>query len=236
MQSSQSLPKHIAIIMDGNGRWARQKGLARTAGHREGAESVRDIVKTCSELGIRVLTLYAFSVENWNRPKGEINLLMRYFAHFLDKELPDLEKNNIRLMVIGRIDALSKDLQKKIKNTQDKTSKNSGMTLVLALNYGARQEIVDALKRILKDVEDKVLKPEQLDENNFSNYLYTAGLPEPDLLIRTSGEMRISNFLLWQLSYAEFYFPKKCWPDFRRADLEEAIGEFQKRERRFGGV
>ena len=236
MQSSQSLPKHIAIIMDGNGRWARQKGLARTAGHREGAESVRDIVKTCSELGIRVLTLYAFSVENWNRPKGEINLLMRYFAHFLDKELPDLEKNNIRLMVIGRIDALSKDLQKKIKNTQDKTSKNSGMTLVLALNYGARQEIVDALKRILKDVEDKVLKPEQLDENNFSDYLYTAGLPEPDLLIRTSGEMRISNFLLWQLSYAEFYFPKKCWPDFRRADLEEAIGEFQKRERRFGGV
>jgi len=236
MIDKNNLPQHIAIIMDGNGRWAREKRLPRTAGHRAGVQRVKEIVKAADALGIKVLTFFAFSSENWDRPKQEINMLMRYLNNFLDREIDDLDRKNIRFMAIGQDEPLPKYLQTKIKDAEAKTLNNTGLFLVLALNYGARQEIVEAAKKFASSVLSGRAKIEELDIELFSHYFYTADLPDPDLLIRTSGEMRISNFLLWQLSYAELYFPKKHWPDFRREDFEEAIREYQRRERRFGGI
>jgi undecaprenyl diphosphate synthase len=236
MIDSANIPKHIAIIMDGNGRWAREKGLPRTEGHRRGARAVQEVLRAAVDLEVKAVTLFAFSSENWDRPRNEIRLLMRYLENFLGKQLRELEKNDVRLLVIGRGDPLPKVLQRKIKLAEDRTRDNAGLKLVLALNYGARQEIVDAAKKICRQAIKKEIAPEDINENTFADYLYTAGIPEPDLLIRTSGEMRLSNFLLWQLSYAELYFPKKYWPDFSREDLLEAIRVYQGRERRFGGV
>jgi len=236
MIDKDKIPKHIAIIMDGNGRWAKEKGLVRTVGHRQGIERIKEIIKAASELGVGVVTFFAFSTENWNRPKEEVNMLMRYLNNFLDRQVKELHKNNIRLIVIGQNDPIPKYLQKKIKEAERKTKDNTGLKMVLALNYGSRQEIVDAAKRFAGSVMRGEIDIEGLDTEAFSRYFYTAGLPDPDILIRTSGEMRISNFLLWQLSYAELYFSKKYWPDFRRADLEEVIREYQNRERRFGGI
>lgn|SRR3989338_4862077 len=236
MLDKNNIPQHIAIIMDGNGRWAKARGFPRAAGHREGVERIRNIIDAANGLGIKVLTLFSFSSENWSRPKKEVALLMRYLKNFLSSEVKKLDKNNIRLKVIGAREPLSRDIQLKVKEAQDKTKDNSGMTLVLALNYGSRQEIVEAVKKFGASLLSGEATVEGLDSESFNQYLYTSGLPDPDLLIRTSGEMRISNFLLWQLSYAEFYFLNKHWPDFRKEDLEEAIAEYQKRERRFGRV
>ena len=236
MTEKNNLPKHIAIIMDGNGRWAKERGLPRTAGHREGAKRVKEIVKAAGELGVRVLTLFAFSTENWRRPRREIDILMRFLDNFLDKEVPQLDKNNVRFLVIGAGDPIPKSIQDKINRAKEKTCGNTGLTLVLALNYGSRQEIIEAAKKFASDVLNNKEEVRALSEEKFSGLLYTSGLPDPDLLIRTSEEFRISNFLLWQLSYSELYFPKKYWPDFKRQDLEAAIKVFQKRKRRFGGI
>jgi len=222
--------------MDGNGRWAKERGLPRTAGHREGAERVREIVNAALELGVKVVTFFAFSTENWNRPKSEINMLMRFLEDFLDREVKKMNKNNIRFQVIGRDEPLPKVIQKKIKEASRVTKGNNALVMVLALNYGSRQEIVDAVKKFAGSVSRGETDIEDIDVDTFSSYLYTKGLPDPDLLIRTSAETRISNFLLWQLSYAELYFCRKYWPDFKRADLIEAIEEYQKRERRFGRI
>ncbi len=236
MQDSLKIPKHIAFIMDGNGRWAKQRGLNRTAGHREGVKRVKEIIRGSGQLGIEVVTFFAFSTENWSRPKNEVSVLMRYLDNFLGKEINELHKNNMRFMVIGRGDPVPKYLQAKIKKAQEKTIGNTGLKVVLAINYGGRQEIMDAARQFAKDVLAGKVDIDGLEEKLFSNYFYTAGIPDPDLLIRTSEEMRISNFLLWQLSYSEFYFPKKYWPDFGINDLKEAIKEYQTRERRFGGL
>ena len=236
MIDKNNIPKHIAIIMDGNGRWAKERKLTRVSGHREGAKRVKEIVGAAGKLGVKVVTFFAFSTENWSRPKREINILMRYLEKYLDKETDELMRNNIRFMVIGRSDPLPAYVQKKIRAVEAKTGDNTGLTMVLALNYGARQEIVDAAARFTNAVMRGEVEAKDLDENNFGSYLYTAGLPDPDLLIRTSAELRLSNFLLWQLSYAELYFSKKFWPDFHSDDLKEAIEEYQSRERRFGGI
>ena len=232
----KNIPKHIAIIMDGNGRWAKEKGLMRTAGHREGIKRVRETIRACGDLGVKVVTFFAFSAENWDRPKSEIKILMGFLERFLNGEIRDFIKNNICLKVIGRGEPIPKSLQKKLKEAEIKTKDNSALTVVLALNYGSRQEIIDAAKNFAKDALKGKVEIDSLNESIFSNYLYSGGLPDPDLLIRTSGEMRISNFLLWQLSYTELYFPKIYWPDFKRADLEAAINEFKRRDRRFGKV
>jgi len=234
MMNKDNLPRHIAIIMDGNGRWAKEKGLPRAFGHREGAKRVREIVKSAIALGIEVVTFFAFSAENWNRPKREIDILMRLLDNFLERQIKELDESNARFKVIGRDEGIPGYLRKKIKKAEEDTRGNTGTLMVLAINYGARQEIVDAAKSFASSVLSGKAAIEGLDIEAFGNYFYTAGLPDPDLLIRTSGEMRISNFLLWQLSYAELYFPKKYWPDFKHKDLEEAIQEYQKRERRFG--
>lgn len=236
MTEKNNLPKHIAIIMDGNGRWAKARGLSRAEGHREGTKRVKEIVKAAQDLGIKVITFFAFSSENWSRPQKEIDVLMRYLNHYLVKEVNEMNKKNIRFLVIGRDEPLPLATQKKIKEAQKKTERNTGLTVVLALNYGARQEIVDAARRFALDAIAGKVEPKDLNEEMFSKYFYTAKLPDPDLLIRTSGQLRISNFLLWQLSYAELYFPQKYWPDFKANDLEEAIAEYQSRERRFGGL
>ena len=236
MIGKKNIPQHIAIIMDGNGRWAREKGLPRTAGHRAGIERMKEAVRTAAELGVSVITFFAFSAENWSRPKKEIAVLMRYLSNFLQRQVRELDKNNMRFLVIGRDEPLPKYLQEKIKEAEKKTSDNTGLAVVLALNYGGRQEIVDAAKRFASMVLRGEANLEDLNPESFSGYLYTAGLPEPDLFIRTSGEMRLSNFLLWQISYAELFFTKKYWPDFRKKDLLDAIKAYQKRERRFGRV
>ncbi|MDP2938183.1 MAG: isoprenyl transferase [Candidatus Omnitrophota bacterium] len=236
MIDKNNIPKHGARIIYGNGRWAKEKGLPRTFGHRVGINRVKEIVKVADKLGIKVITFFVFSTENWTRPEKEVNMLMRSLNNFLDRNIDELDEKNIRLMIIGRDDPIPKFLQTKIKEAQDRTKDNTGLIAVLALNYGSRQEIVDAVKKFTNAVIKDEANLEGLDIENFSNYLYTAGLPDPDLLIRTSGEMRISNFLLWQLSYAELYFPKKYWPDFGKEDLEKAIEEYQKRERRFGDI
>ncbi|MBU1727581.1 MAG: isoprenyl transferase [Candidatus Omnitrophica bacterium] len=236
MIDKNRLPKHIAFIMDGNGRWAKERGLMRTLGHREGVERVREIVSAAAEIGMGTVTFFAFSSENWNRPKREIDALMRYLDSFLEREVKKLNKKNIRFKVVGQNEPLPKNIQEKIISAQALTKKNTGLTVVLALNYGSRQEIVDAAKQFALDAQKGKIKIDSLRPEDFGRYLYTAGIPDPDLLIRTSGEMRISNFLLWQLSYAELYFAKKYWPDFKRKDLEEAIREYQRRERRFGDV
>lgn len=233
---NKNIPGHIAIIMDGNGRWAKERNIARTAGHRQGIKRVKEIIKAAAEFGVKVITLFAFSAENWLRPQNEINMLMRALSRFLDSEISQLDKNNIRFISIGRDEPLPEYIQTKIRQAQNRTKDNTGLTVVLALNYGARQEIVDAAKRFAQAVIEGKMNPDDLDTEKFSNYFYTAGLADPDLLIRTSGEMRLSNFLLWQLSYAELYFVKKYWPDFTKSDLEKAIRIYRKRERRFGGI
>ena len=234
MLDKNNIPKHIAIIMDGNGRWARERGRPRTDGHQEGIKRVKEIVKAAAELGIKVITLFAFSTENWSRSKGEVSMLMRSLYHYLNREINELRTNNIKFTVIGRDEPVPKYVRAKLKEAKDKTRDNTGLVVCLALNYGSRQEIIDAAKKFSNAVLRQEAKADNLDIDTFSDYLYTRGLPDPDLLIRTSGEMRISNFLLWQLSYAELYFPKKYWPDFRREDLIEAVKEYQKRERKFG--
>jgi undecaprenyl diphosphate synthase len=231
-----NIPRHIAIIMDGNGRWAKEKGLPRTAGHREGIDRVKEIVRAAGELGIKVVTFFAFSTENWIRPKKEINMLMRSLSYFLDREFKELNKNNVKFMTIGRDESIPRYIQEKIKEAESSTKNNTGLIVVLALNYGGRQEIVDAAKKFATSVIKGEANLEDLDIQKFNKYFYTSGLPDPDLLIRTSGEMRLSNFLLWQLSYAELYFPKKYWPDFKKEDLERAIRVYRRRQRRFGGI
>ncbi|HEX5000400.1 MAG TPA: isoprenyl transferase [Terriglobia bacterium] len=229
----RALPAHIAIIMDGNGRWARKRGLPRVAGHRAGIDAVRDIVESSAELGIPVLTLYAFSIENWKRPELEIRTLMSLLKEFLNREIDNLHKNNIQFRTIGRTDQLDPSVQRELQKGIERTRDNTGMIFSVALNYGGRAEIVDAVNRLLANgrANDGAIR-----EEDFSKYLYTAGLPDPDLLIRTSGELRVSNFLLWQIAYAEIYVTDTLWPDFRRRDLYDAIAAFQKRERRYGGV
>jgi undecaprenyl diphosphate synthase len=226
------LPAHIAIIMDGNGRWAAQRHLPRVEGHRAGIDSVRDVVETSARLGIDVLTLYAFSVENWKRPKAEIHVLMTLLKRYIRLELSTLQKNNIRFQVIGRPEALTPDVQQELQVGVEQTSRNTGMLFNIALNYGGRAEIVDAVRRVIA----AQTKPEDLDEKRFSEFLYTANQPDPDLLIRTSGEMRVSNFLLWQIAYSEIWVTETLWPDFRRRHLLEAVVAYQKRDRRYGGI
>ena len=230
------LPQHVAIIMDGNGRWAKQRGKPRIFGHRAGAESVRAILDTCARLGIKAVTLYAFSTENWKRPEDEVSGLMQMLKLYLKKELKTVHKNNIRFQAIGRIEGLSADLQKELAAAVAYTSKNTGTILSVALNYGGRAEITEAARRAARFLLENGDSIEGLREEDIERNLYTRGLPEVDLLIRTSGEFRISNFLLWQLAYSEIYVTPTLFPDFRRRDIFEAIIEFQKRERRFGGI
>jgi undecaprenyl diphosphate synthase len=232
--NKDNLPKHLAIIMDGNGRWAKQKGLMRAFGHENGTKSVRITVETCAKLGIENLTLYAFSTENWNRPKLEVDTLMRLLISSLKKELDTLQKNNIRLNCIGNIAMLPDSAKKELLAVMDKTKNNTRMTLTLALSYGSREELLNAVKTICDKVKNNIISIDALDESIINQHLYTHNLPDVDLVIRTSGEHRISNFLLWQIAYAEFYFTDVLWPDFKEDDLYEAIISYQKRERRFG--
>ncbi len=231
---SGGLPRHVAIIMDGNGRWAKTRGLPRLAGHRAGVEPVRETVRACAELGIEVLTLYAFSVENWHRPAVEIRGLMQVLKETLRREQDELNANGVRLRTIGREEDLPADVRRQIAKTRAALEKNEGLILNLALSYGGRAEIVDAARRLLEEAREKGLPTEELTEERLARHLYTADLPDPDLLIRTSGELRISNFLLWQIAYAEIYVTQTHWPDFRREHLYAAIREYQGRERRFG--
>lgn len=230
------LPGHVAIIMDGNGRWAQKKGLPRTLGHRAGAETLREIVMTASELGIKVLTAYAFSTENWRRPTDEVNLLMSLLAEYLDNEINELDKNNVQVRFIGKIEDLALALQKKIEKAQTQTAHNTGLILNLAVNYGGRAELTRAVKIISEKVAKQELAIEAITEKIIEENLYTANLPAPDLLIRPSGDFRISNFLLWQIAYAEFWFTETNWPDFKPENFLQAIRDYQQRERRFGGV
>jgi len=228
------LPKHLAVIMDGNGRWAKQKGLFRSIGHESGTKAVREIVEACAEINIPYLTLYAFSTENWSRPKIEVELLMKLLVSSLKKEIKTLHENNIKLNAIGNLEALPKKAQRELKDVIDKTKENSRMTLTLALSYGSREEIIKTIKEISHKVKNNLISPENIDETVINNHLYTQNLPDVDLLIRTSGEQRISNFLLWQIAYAELYFTDTLWPDYRKNHLFEAILNYQNRERRFG--
>jgi undecaprenyl diphosphate synthase len=232
----QRLPRHVAIIMDGNGRWAKLRHKRRVEGHRAGIASVRDVVETSARLGLQVLTLYAFSVENWKRPKTEVSTLMALLKRYLRKELDTLLRNNIRFRVIGRMDELPKDVQDELQRGMDRTAHQTGLLFNIALNYGGRAEITDAVRRLAADLLANGRDPSRIDEATLSSYLYTAGQPDPDLLIRTSGEMRISNFLLWQIAYAEIWVTEVLWPDFRRRHLLQAIADYQKRERRYGGI
>jgi undecaprenyl diphosphate synthase len=235
-QAKSSLPVHVAIIMDGNGRWAKARHLPRVEGHRQGAESVRAIVRAAGEVGIKYLTLYAFSVENWSRPKEEVDTLMKYLARYLKNEIGELNRNNVRLEVIGQVYRLPEFVQEQLAKTKAALARNHGLTLVLALSYGGRTEIVDAVRAIAAQVQAGKLEPEEITEQVFAQNLYTRHFPDPDLLIRTSGEMRVSNFLLWQISYAELVVTPTLWPDFRKERLFEAIEEYARRHRRFGSV
>jgi len=228
------LPKHIAIIMDGNGRWAKLRSQPRVFGHREGAKSVRKVVEASARLGIKNLTLYAFSTENWNRPKHEVKTLMKLLVSALKRELPLMKKNNIRLNAIGHTDKMPENVQHELKEVLDETKTNTGLVLTLALSYGARQEIQRAIQEISHKVKNNIISVENVDENIINKHLYTQNLPDVDLLIRTSGEVRISNFLLWQIAYAELYFTEELWPDFDETSLYNAITDYQLRERRFG--
>lgn len=236
LDPNKEIPQHIAIIMDGNGRWAAARNLPRRDGHRAGAASVEECLMVCGELGVRYLTLYAFSSENWKRPEAEVTALMALLAHFLKEKTPSLMKNNIRLQVIGQLTKLPERNQKQLRDTTEKTKNNDGLTLVVALSYGSREEIVDAARQLMEEARAGAIDPDDLDAETFSRYLYTAALPDPDLLIRTSGECRVSNFLLWQISYAEIVITETLWPDFRREHLVAAIAEYQCRHRRFGGL
>ena len=231
----ERMPRHVAVIMDGNGRWAQKRYLPRVAGHRAGIESVRRIIEACSRLSLEALTLYAFSVENWKRPKDEVDTLWALLLRYLRQELDNLKSNNIRLNIIGRVGGLPDGVRSELDEAMIATRANTGLQLNVALNYGGRSEIIDAVNAALADARVSG-KPLQLDENEFERYLYTAGLPDPDLLIRTSGEVRVSNFLLWQIAYTEIWVTEKFWPEFREVDLLESILDFQSRERRFGGL
>lgn len=228
------LPKHLAIIMDGNGRWAKQKGMLRVFGHENGTKSVRETVETCARLGIENLTLYAFSTENWNRPQPEVKTLMKLLVSSLKKEIKTLQENNIRLNAIGNLEMLPKSVRTQLLEVIDKTKSNTRMTLTLALNYGSREEIMQATRAIADKVKNNIISIGDIDESIINQHLYTHNLPDVDLLIRTSGEHRISNYLLWQIAYAELYFTEVLWPDFKAEDLYKAIADYQKRERRFG--
>jgi undecaprenyl diphosphate synthase len=236
MDKNLKLPAHIAIIMDGNGRWAKKRNMPRVFGHKQGAKSVRSITTACAGLGLKYLTLYAFSTENWKRPKQEVGFLMDLLSDFLDKETKTLMKNNVRLMTIGEIDKMDPKVHKKLISVKKQTSKNTGLTLILALNYGSKRELTLAMRAIAAGVLRKKIKVSDIDEEFISKGLFTAGIPDPDLLIRTSGEMRISNFLLWQIAYSEIYVTDVLWPDFGKNDLLRALEEFSARERRYGGI
>jgi undecaprenyl diphosphate synthase len=235
-QLQEQIPRHIGIIMDGNGRWAQNKHLPRIAGHRAGAESVRTIVRLCGELGVQALTLYAFSMENWRRPNQEVQFLMRLLKKYLRQELKELNRNNVRLKTIGKIQLLPNSVQQELHYATQQTAHNKGLTLVLALSYSARVDLIDAFKKIEAEVQKGTLRAETINEPTIQNFLSTAELPEVDLIIRTSGEMRVSNFLLWELAYAELYFTPTLWPDFREQELIQSIQAFQCRNRRFGGL
>lgn len=230
------VPKHVAIIMDGNGRWAQARGLPRIEGHRQGAQSVRRACEVCVEMGVKVLTLYCFSSENWKRPKEELNFLMGLLKQFLIQESKTLVEKNIRLSVIGRRDGLPSDVLEEMDRAIAKSENMTGLELCLAINYGSRQEITDAVRSIAQKVQTGTLTPDKIDESTISQHLYTAKLPDPDLLIRTSGELRLSNYLLWQISYSELWITKRAWPEFSREDFLSAIEDYSKRHRRFGGL
>jgi len=230
----ENVPYHLAIIMDGNGRWARERGLPRTAGHREGIKRIKEIVREAKKIGIRILTVFAFSTENWNRPKREIEFLFSYLNNFLDNYKKELIKEDIKLNIIGRRDRIKKTIIKKIEEVENLTKNNKSFIFNIALDYGGRWDIVEAARKMLLDIKKK--KVEKIDEENFKSYLSLGNLPDPDLLIRTSGEQRISNFLLWNLAYTEFYFPKVWWPDFDKEELRKAIEVYSQRERRFGRI
>ncbi|GEL75845.1 isoprenyl transferase [Tenuibacillus multivorans] len=232
----QNVPEHVAIIMDGNGRWAKKRGLPRVAGHREGMKTIKKIVERAVNLNLKALTLYAFSTENWKRPPKEIEFIMKLPSQFLDTYLPDLKKNNVKVTTIGDYEGLPEATKKAVQYSVDQTKKNTGLVLNFALNYGSRSEIVEAVKHICHDVKDHDLKIEDINESIISQYLYTNQLNDPDLVIRTSGEQRLSNYLLWQVAYSEFYFTQKLWPEFDEKALDEAIIEYQNRKRRFGGL
>ncbi len=234
--ASEKRPKHIAIIMDGNGRWAQQQGLARVEGHLRGVESVRRIMEACRDLGVEVLTLYCLSSENWKRPAAELEFLLTLLREYLIAERDSLVKNNLRLKIIGRRERMPPEVQDEMDRTLEACSRNTGMTLCLAINYGARSELVDSVRAIAAKVAAGTLDPNDISEQTIEDELYTAGLPDPDLLIRTSGEMRISNFLLWQISYSELWVTDTAWPEFDRQHLEAAIAEYSNRQRRFGGL
>jgi undecaprenyl diphosphate synthase len=233
---NSDIPVHVAIVMDGNGRWAKSKGLQRVMGHRNAVEAVRAATEAAAENGVKYLTLYAFSTENWQRPKEEVEALMSLLVDAVEKEEPKLQKNNVRLISIGNTEALPKAVAEKFNTVVKATSKNTGLTLVVALSYSGRWEITDAAKRMCEDVASGKLRASNVTEEKFAGYLQSSAIPDPDLFIRTGGDLRISNFLLWQAAYAEFYFPKVLWPDFRKEHFLEAMAEFKKRERRFGKV
>lgn len=236
IKSAGNLPRHIAIIMDGNGRWARKRGLPRIQGHRAGRKAVREAVEGCVELGVGFLTLYTFSVENWSRPEREVFALMRFLRQTLKEEREELKKNDVRLGVIGRVSDLPESVQTTLNDSIDYLKKGKALLLNLALSYSGRAEIVDAVKKILSEAALARTESDEIDESYIEKHLYTSGLPDPDLLIRTSGEMRISNFLLWQLAYSEMWVTETLWPDFRKNHLFEAVGDYQKRQRRFGRI
>jgi undecaprenyl diphosphate synthase len=229
-----ALPRHVAIIMDGNGRWAEARGTSRLAGHREGLESVREIVRASRRIGITTLTLYAFSLENWNRPKAEVDGLMALLEEFIDREIDEIDANQIQLRTIGRSERLPASVQRKVEEAKQRTRGNREMRLVFALSYGGRAEIVDAARKLVRDAERGLIDPDALDEKTFASYLYDPELSDPDLLIRTGNEYRVSNFLLWQIAYTELYTTSVMWPDFREPHLLEALRDYEQRERRFG--
>jgi undecaprenyl diphosphate synthase len=236
MSETSTVPKHVAIIMDGNGRWAKERGLPRLEGHRAGAESVRECVEACKQLGIEYLTLYAFSSENWNRPPAEISALMTLLERFLDQKANEMMKQDVRLTAIGHLERLPDKTRAKLSKAIERTADNKSLTLVLALSYGSREEITEAARSLVKDAAEGRIAPADVTSELFASRLYTHDIPDPDLMIRTSGEMRVSNFLLWQISYAELFIFKKFWPDFGQSDLFEAVEEYSRRHRRFGGL
>ncbi len=236
MATHPEIPRHIAIIMDGNGRWAKERGFPRLEGHRAGAESVREVMEACIELGVEYLTLYAFSSENWSRPATEVTALMSLLDRFLDEKAKDLDRQNVRLLAIGQLDRLPEKTRALVERIKTRTADHKTLTLVLALSYGGREEIVSAARSLATDAVAGIISPADIDSDLFASRLQTAGIPDPDLLVRTSGEMRVSNFLLWQISYAEMVIVKKFWPDFRQGDLFEAVDEYKRRNRRFGAL
>ena len=236
MNPPRTVPRHIAIILDGNGRWAKQRGFARIFGHEQGAAAVRQSVEGCGELGVEFLTLYAFSQENWSRPKAEVAALMTLLQKFLKDTTPELQERNVRLQAIGRLSELPAGCQRQLEQSMQSTAGNNGLTLVLALSYSARTEMIDAIKTVVREVQQGRVDPANIDAELLSRHLYTRAYPDPDLLIRTSGEMRLSNFLLWQMSYTEIYFTRTLWPDFRKEDLLEAVRDYGNRQRRYGSL